>query len=183
MADKQEDELENGMGQVGAIDSADTLAVGDVGGLGMVADAIDSDNAKGEAEGKKSGDQMNATTVPENYHPEETRLEADEMTEAERQSVPSSGQPAEQNAAQTKGAEQGTAPGVEAQSSEQNQQWKAWGAGVQERTSNEPTAEASQGQEQGEGEGEEAGKDNDSAMQAQRHNAAHQQEDEQARGR
>lgn len=179
MADKQEDELENGMGQVGAIDSADTLAVGDVGGLGMVADAIDSDNAKGETEGKKSGDQMNATAVPENYHPEETRLEADEMTEAERQSVPSSGQPAEQNAEQTKGAEQGAAQGVEAQNAEQNQQWKAWGAGVQERTSNEPAAEATQELE----EGEEAGKDNDSAMQAQRHNAAHQQEDEQARGR
>lgn len=178
MADKQEDELENGMGQVGAIDSADTLAVGDVGGLGMVADAIDSDNAKGETEGKKSGDQMNATTVPENYHPEETRLEADEMTEAERQSVPS--RPAEQNAEQANGTGQGAAVQGE-QSAEQNQQWKAWGAGVQERTSNEPAAEATQGQEQGEG--EEAGKDNDSAMQAQRHNAAHQQEDEQAYSR
>jgi len=180
MADKKEDELENGTGQV---DSADALGdVSGLGGIGMVADAVDSDNAKGETEEKKSGDQMNATAVPENYHPEETRLEPDAMTEAERQSVPS--RPTEQNAEQYTVTVQGASAQGE-QSAEQNQQCKAWGAGVKERTSNEPAAEATQGQEQVEG--EEAGKENDSAAQAQRHFEAHQQpqqqENEQARGR
>jgi len=176
MANKTtDDDLDNekGQGQVDALDSVDALEIGDVSGLGAIADAIDSD-AKGEAGEKKSGGhQMNAAATPENYHPEETRLDGDEMTEAERQSVPSSGQPAEQNTAQV--------PGVEAQNSEQNQQWKAWGAGVQERTSNDQAAETTQGQEQGEG--EEAGKDNDSALQAQRHQEAHQQEADQAYSR
>jgi hypothetical protein len=157
MANKKEDELENEKGQAEAVDSAesaDAFSIDDAAGLGVLADEIDKDSS----EGNERGDNMNAAAPPENYHPEDVKLERDEMTEAERQSVPSQGQ------------------GAEAQNAEQNQQWKAWGAGIQERTSNEQTAELPQGQEQGEG--EETGKDNDSALQAQRHQEAHRQADE-----